>query len=248
MQTKSLNELIMFHERCRPEFYEILKSFNILFYGYGCKDALLARMFPEGRRYNMKFSSPRAVAEDLLLDGVHKGRGTALEDIDKSLSARGKTLLLILLNFKPEGREFRHLRAIKLIATLEDVDFRFSLDDLAEFNFVLRDLTTFEDYTEEIFDMDITSSRAGSVLMVVKSLSQKSKLVFREVLRLGNCTLGEIFDVVKRPLLLSKQVSVVDLLHEFVDHKIIKVAENKIEIKLSEDDRKRVLESLMKDD
>lgn len=241
-------QLAVFHERCRPELYEILKSFNILFYGYGCKDALLARMFPEGRRYNMKFSSPKAIIEDLLLDGVCSRRESTLEDVDRSLSKRGETLLLILLNFRPEGLELRNLRAIRLIATLEDIDFKFSLEDLSDFNFVLRDLTTFENYTEEIIDIDITSSRAESVLMVVNSLSQKSRLVFRELLKLGNCTVGEIFDAVKRPLFLSRQGSVVDLLHEFVDHKILKLSENRIEINLSKDDRRKVLDSLPKED
>lgn len=241
------SQLMQFHERCKPEFCEILKSFNILFYGYGCKSALLTRMFPEGRRFNMKFSSPRAVVEDLLLDGLHTSKNATLKDIDRSLSEKNETLLLILFNFKLESKEFKHLKSIKLIATMEDVDFRFDLDDLVDFNFILRDLTTFENYTEETIDMDIVGNRVSSVLMVLNNLSLKSRLVFRELLMLGDCTIGEIFDLVKKPLLLTKQSSVLGLLHEFIDHKIIRLTENKIEIKLCKDDRRKVLDSLATD-
>lgn len=236
-------QLLSFHEKCKPEFYEILKSFNILFYGYGCKNALLTRMFPEGRKFNMKFSSTRTIVEDLLIDEQHQNKNATLGDIDKSLSERNETLLLILLNFRPESREFRHLQAIRLIATMEDVDFRFDLGDLVDFNFILRDLTTFENYADETIDIDIVSDRVSSVLMVLNNLSSKSRLVFRELLRLGDCTTTEIFDSVKKLLLLTRHSSVVDLLHEFVDHKIIRLHENRIEIKLSKDDRKKVLDS-----
>lgn len=242
MKTAAPNkDLLSFHWACHPEFLAILDSFNLLFYGYGCKNKLLGQMFPQAKKFNMKFTTVKDIVEDLLFEGLHDKDTTSLKDIDESLRNAGKSVTLILFNFKFSDTVFKDLKAIRIIATIENIDFGFETKDLLEFNFILRDLTTFENYTEELIDIDLTSSAADNAFSIHRNLSNRSKLLFIELLKLGNCTIGQIFDGVKKTLMITKQSAVIDLLHEFIDHNIIKIAENSIKINLKKDEIAQVL-------
>lgn len=240
---KMRSELFKFHESCAQEYNELLEHFNLLFYGYGCKERVLKKLFPKAKGFNMRFSAPKSIAEDLLLQGYGDSADSTIKDIDNWLASRATTLCLILFNFRFASKEFSNLKNIKIIATIETIDTKFELEDLEIFNFIFRDLTTFEDYEEETIDIELLENKVQNVFMVLNNLSAKSKAAFRTLLELGNCTISMLYDAVKKDLFLTKSSSLIDLLKEFVDHKIIKIHENRILISLNKQEMKRVLES-----
>lgn len=242
-QLKMNVELMKFHKSCKSEFKEILRDFNILFYGYGCKEAILTKLFPDAKQFNMWLFSPKAVAEDLLTWGIGDESNSTIRDIDEWLRSRNKTLTLILFNFSLENKEFSGLKNIKLIGTIESIDFSFELDDLVTFNFILRDLTTFENYVEETINIELYDSRVQNALLVLKNLPAKTKLVFKRLLGLNTRTTATLFEAVKKELFLVKYSSLLPHLHEFIDHKIIKINESKITVNLTKDDIKALLEN-----
>jgi len=235
------SELLEFHYSCKSQLNELLKHFNLLFYGYGSKEAVLAVLFPHARVFNMSFLSPKLILEELVLEGYGSRRASTMQDVDEWLCSKGKTLTVVLLNFTFE-RQFAGLRNIRLVATTEGIDPSFDLEVIESFNLIFRDLTTFEDYEDELMGMELCDSKVQNALMVLNSLSEKSKAVFKALLKLGNCTVKELFDAVKKELFLTKSATVIDLLKEFVDHRIIKIDENGIKLGLSKTDAAKVLE------
>lgn len=236
------NCLREFHENCKYEYEELLKHFNIVFYGYGNKESLLKTMFPYAIRFNMRFSTLRSIVEDLILLGYGSKSNSKIKDIDNWLKMKKTKITLILFNFDFECRDFENLTNIRLIGTLENIDCNLEMKDLEAYNFIFRDLTTFEDYNEDIIDMELSSNNVLNVTMILKNLSSKSKLAFIELLKIGNCEIESFFNKVKKPLFIMKTSTLIDLLREFVDHKVIKIHENKIRILLSNEEKKKILD------
>lgn len=245
MASGGSSELIKFHESCKDEFVALLKSFNILFYGYGCKENLLARLFPESRIYNMYFHSVQNIIDDLVLECAFDASTTTFSEIDSQLKSRSESLLLILLNFTFGVADLKRSRSIRLIATVEQTNFTFTLDELKAYEFVLRDLTTFEDYADETSDMELTSSKVDYTMQVVNSVSKNARRVFRDLIEIGNCSDLALFDKVKFKMMLSRRSSLLNFLAEFIDHDIVKIKDkNQFQICLSSKERKSVMERM----
>lgn len=238
------NDLRTFHEKCKFEYTELLKHFNIMFYGYGNKEPLLKCMFPNALRFNMRFSTLRSITEDLILQGYGNKINSTIKDIDRWLKLKKTKILLILFNFDFECHDLENLTNIRLIGTIENLDTSFEMKCFEAYNFILRDLTTFEDYDEDIIDMELSSNTVLNVTMILKNLSPKSRLAFIELLKIGNCEIENFFNNVKKPLFLTKTSTLLDLLREFVDHKVIKIQENKIRVLLSNDEKKKILDTV----
>lgn len=236
--------LLDFHRSCSEEFLCILKEFNILFYGYGCKQALLESLFPGAMIFNLKLQDLGGIAEDLVLAGFHTRPSASIRDIDGWLGRSKKSLVLILVNFDFALRELQGLENIRIIGTLECIDFTFGLEEVRAFNFIFRDLTTFVDYADEVLDVEIKNDRAVAALMVLANVPRKAGLLFRELVSLGTCSVDALFDKVKRLLMLTKKAAMVDLLAEFVDHRIIKIKDNStVVLNLNREERRRLLEN-----
>lgn len=237
-------ELIDFHLSCKRDFESILESFNLLFYGYGCKASLLARLFPDAKIRNLRLQSMTEIVDELILDGFHTNKNATIEDIDRRLCRDNESLTLVLLNFNFELFQLQNLKNIKLVGTVENIDFNFDLTDIRSFNFVFRDLTTFVSYTDEVLDINIASNKASTAIMVIKSIPNKSKIIFMELLKLGNCSVNDLYNKLKVSLMMSKKNTIVEALNEFIDHDIIKLREgNQITLKLNKEECKNVLES-----
>ena len=185
----------------------------------------------------------KSIVESLLVRGYGRNANSTLEDIDGWLMEKKKTICLILLNFCFDRKEFANLSNIKIIGTIENIDIKVELEELETFNFIFRDLTTFEDYEDEIMGADLEESKVQTVLMILGNLSDKSKAVFRALLKLGSCTIRVLFDSIKRELFIAKSMSMVELLKEFIDHKIIKIQENRIILHLNEQEKIKLLEA-----
>lgn len=235
-----MESLINFHLKLKSEYSYILDSFNLLFYGYGCKQSILKKLFPQGYIFNMKYQTLSDIMEELILHGIATNNN--IYTLDDKLSLKGSTLILICINFNFKIREFQYLKNIKIIGTIENIDISFSSYDLDKFNFILRDLTTYEDYREEIINIDLYSNKITNVIMVLENVPTKSKIIFCNLLNLGNCLLNDLFDKIKKPLIMSKKQTVIELLNEFIDHQIVKIVNNiNLVLNLNKSEKKTLL-------
>ena len=219
-----MDNLINFHLKLKLEYLHILDHFNLLFYGYGCKQRILKDLFPQGYIFNMKYQTLSDIMEELILQGITTNNN--IYTLDDELSLKGITLILICINFNFKIHEFQQLRNIKIIGTIENIDISFSRYDLEKFNFILRDLTTYENYTEEVINIDLYSNKITNVIMILENVPTKSKIIFCNLLSPGNCFLNDLFDKVKKPLIISKKQTIIELLSEFIDHQIVKIVNN----------------------
>ncbi|KAM0680726.1 hypothetical protein GINT2_000999 [Glugoides intestinalis] len=236
------NELLKFHESCRDDYKILLEHFNILFYGYGNKERILEALFPDAIKFNMLFSTQKSICEDLVLQGYGKRADSSIKDIDSWLGEEKKDLQLIITNFQFDEWVFTGLKNIKIIGTIESIDIKFDLTSLEDFNFIFRDLTTFEDYEDDIINIELFNNKVQSVQMILSNLSTKARTTFKELLLFEACTLNELFNKVKKDLFLTKPASLIDLLREFIDHKIIKIQDGRIKTILNKTERKTVME------
>ncbi|KAI4292645.1 origin recognition complex subunit 2 [Pancytospora philotis] len=235
-------DLAAFHRACAPEFHRLLEDFNLLFYGYGCKSALLQELFPDALLFNLGLQSVPGIVEELVMGGYHTSPGATIGDIDEQLGRSKRSLTLILTSFDFQRRELQGLRNVRIVGTVESLGFSFDLDDLRSFNFVMRDLTTFADYTAEVLDIDVTSDRVSGALMVARSVPEKVRHIFRELLTLGSCTIAELFQRTSKALLLAQQRTVVKYLDEFIDHGIVRIKDgSRILLDLNKEERARLL-------
>lgn len=240
-----MNEkLINFHLSCKDEYFAILEQFNILFYGYGSKENVLSLLFPDAFIFNMRFSSVASIITDILEELPYGSKIKTLKELDKLLE--DKKIYCILNNFDFSCTEFQELNSIKIIGTVENLNFEFTQEDLIKYNFIFRDLTTFENYNEDIVDSEILDNKIQNVKLIIGNLSAKPKFVFKELLKIGNCTANLLFNNVKKSLFLSKIQSLIELLREFTDHKIIKITGNAITVNLTILERESIAE-YMKD-
>ena len=234
--------LRQFHLSCKKEYDAILTRFRLFFYGYGCKQSILAELFPSGKIFNLKLQRLADITAELVMAGYHTHASATLLDIDRYAGANGLDLTLILINFDFRLTEIQALENIRVVGTLENIHFTFEKEQLVEFNFVMRDLTTFENYTDEVGSQALDTDRVPGVLMILESVPKKAQAVFCELLKLRRTTLTELYEKVKVPLLLRKKQSVVDALAEFVDHDVVKMQNgDTILVKLTKDECEEVL-------
>lgn len=62
---KNTSSLMQFHLSCKKELNELIKSFNILFYGYGNKKNILKKLFPKALIFNMNYFTLEDVLETI---------------------------------------------------------------------------------------------------------------------------------------------------------------------------------------
>lgn len=235
-----MSKLFDFHLSLREEYKMILKKFNILFYGYGCKQELIKELFPSCYIFNFKFQKVQNIIEELQIEGFTTQN--TIQDIDKEIGKKNKTLTLCVVNFNFTVHELCGLKNIQVIGTMESMDINISAFDIKRYNFILRDLTTYELYTEETMDIDLYSNKVTNTLMVYDSVPQKSQIVFANLLKQDDCMLNVLYERVKKPLMLSKKTVILDLLNEFIDHTIIKVMDGaSFILNLSKSDKKELL-------
>lgn len=236
------SEVIKFHKGCKEEYNELLNHFNILFYGYGCKKRLLQFLFPAGILIDCRLYSLQEILEEIQKDTSvlecipalkrHKKRNLCLEldQLDELCEKNSIkiTILFLHFNFK-QLSPFRKAQNFKIVGTVEKVSYGFGFQELEAFNFIFRDLTTFIPYYEDISGINLTEN-TGSVegmINVYENVPKKSKFMFLELLKLRKDSkkvyLLDIYNTLKKTLLLRNKNECLTLLSEFIDHNLMKV-------------------------
>ncbi|KMV65265.1 origin recognition complex subunit 2 [Encephalitozoon cuniculi EcunIII-L] len=227
------SDLVDFHLSCKKELNVLARSFNILFYGYGSKTALLRKMFPSAIYLNCKIMSRREILAEIMeavrhrskLEAQEVSKAPTIREIDEAIGSRKEKYKLVMANFDFGMLEFSSLRNFAILGTVEGIGIRFSLEDVERFNFIFRDLTTFEPYEEEAMGIHLRTTRAEASSRVVRNVPRNSRLVLKEILscNANAVGLGEIFEKVKRKLFLTSKTSVLSMINEFIDHGLLKI-------------------------
>lgn len=250
MQTDGL---VDFHLSCKKELDMLTKSFNILLYGYGSKKSILMQMFPSAFYFNCRLQKPRDILMELIDRVARRSRKLhppaslrSVRELDRLIGQRREKYKLIVANFDFDlMRDFCGLRNFAILGTIESVDVKFSYDDVERFNFIFRDLTTFRPYEDEIVGMQLRLTRTESALNVIRNVPRNSRIVLREILQLQADTVGldEVFEKTKKRLFLTSRSSLLLMISEFVDHRILRVRDNtEIVVNLPAAERRRLLD------
>ncbi|KAF7684655.1 Origin recognition complex subunit 2 [Astathelohania contejeani] len=250
-----------FHLRCKKEYNEMIREFNILFYGYGCKEYILSKIFPNTPIFNCNYMNKNDLCDELL--GILKKQKINIKDVCKLkypevidginilLEKYGKYIQIIILNFDFNSLEgFIGKTHIRIIGTLENVKSNITFSHIMDFNFIFRDLTTYRPYLNEIADIKIeeTNKSTQNIINVLNSVSKKSRNIFKLLLEsfidLEAIPLKDIFKIVKKNFLINNYGIFSNLLLEFFDHNILKRDDcENIYINLTVENRKKILEN-----
>lgn len=236
------SKLVSFHKACKEEYNELLEHFNILFYGYGCKKSLLKFLFPKGILINCRMYTLREILEEILrsrvlmelVSSLKKNRRKhiylSLEGLDDACYKSGIKLTMVFLNFDfKQLLPFKNTRSFKIVGTLEEVYSNLGHREIEDFNFIFRDLTTFVPYYEDIAGTTLveTPNSVEGMVNIYENVPKKAKFVFLELLKLKkdmkNVYLVDIYNALKKKLLLKDKSECQILLAEFIDHNLIKV-------------------------
>lgn len=249
------SRLVDFHLGCKKELNRLARLFNILFYGYGSKRQLLRTMFPSAIHLDCRAMGRREILAEIVTAVGRRSkhlapelaRASTVSEVDAVVGHRKEKFKLVMANFDFSMLDFACLRNFAVLGTVEHVDIRFSADDVERFNFVFRDLTTFEPYEEEAMGIQVQAARAEASASIVRNVPRNSRAVLKEILQLGSSTvdLGELFERVKRKLFLTSKTSILSLLGEFVDHGVLKIRNStEIVVCMSSAERKEVVKDL----
>lgn len=212
-------KLIDFHRSCKKEYNILIKHFNILFYGYGNKKKTLKMIFPKAIHINNKFYTYCDIVD--YLNGLFETNCSTVKEIDNLVE---KETILILYNFNFRDKDhFRDLKKFKLALTLEVIDDYVNTDNM---NIIYRDLTTYEDYDEDLVDIQIEAdTQSQSIMKVVNNVPKNSKIVLKTILqsKKSKIDVSEVFNLVKKPLMIVSKNLIFNLISEFVDHDILKL-------------------------
>ncbi|KAH9411435.1 putative origin recognition complex protein [Ordospora pajunii] len=245
-------KLLDFHLSCRKELNVISRSFNIMFYGYGSKKALLHKMFPSAIHVDCRSTKKNELMKQISKKIWHnllpncRQAPASIKEIDDAIFGRREKYKLVMVNFDFSFAEFLELKHFAVLATMENVNVRFGMDDIERFNFVFRDLTTFEPY-EEAADIEIQVLRTGRSMNVVKNVPRNSMIVLREILAIGGekVDMNELFERIKKRLFLTARCSIVPMIAEFIDHGMLRIKNNsEIVISIPPVERKEIVELL----
>ncbi|TBT99353.1 putative subunit 2 of origin recognition complex [Hamiltosporidium tvaerminnensis] len=234
------NKLENFHLKCKEEYNLIIEDFNILFYGYGCKKKILSKIFTNALIFNTKIMNQSEIFNlikstvktkyKIYLPENHKN---FIKILDAKLYEKNIKIVLIFLNFDFFRLSvFNGFRNIKIIGTLDNIDIDFDLEDLDEYNFILRDLTTYEPYTEEIIDMKFhtETKRLENAICVYNNVSKRSKNIFKLILEAkkekNDLNMKDLYEKSTKKYFI-KDINIFNsYLVDFFDHEIFKNNEN----------------------
>lgn len=167
----------------------------------------------------------------------------------KHVNIKNTTISTKTIDLKPNN--------LRIVATIDTLDFSFDMLDIKKYNFIFRDLTTFipYNYTFESKNID----------QLIKSVSAKSKNLFLFLLQeienrnnlkdglnkaalRGICgpknriNVNEFIQSIKRKFLISKLKTLRLILGEFMEHQILSLKNDFLSVKISTNERRRILD------
>lgn len=235
------SKLLQFHKKLSKEYNEYLESFNLLFYGYGCKKHLLNEIFPDSFVLNGLTDSITTLSSLILQEIGKSNIKDPLSHFNELLIKEKNYVTIIIHNFLLEKFDIlKRYKSFKIIGTIEKINFTFSIEEINAFNFIFRDLTTMIPYNEEVSKFNtLQINKLKTIENIFINVQRQSQIVFIEVLKIylkkKSVFMNDLIKNLKVKLMSSDRIKYFNLLVEFIDHKIIKIAnDDAIQFKMSE--------------
>lgn len=215
-------KLLSFHRGISDEYQALLKFFNIYAYGFGYKLDLLKEVFPD--IFVVDFSEGETVMTSRSLYEYHQMEPKetdlkrALQHIS-TLITREESKPIVLLHAKKDV--LSEMDNLKIIL-VQHRELYLSFDELLQYQYVMRDLTTFTVEQKKRAGM---SARIDEALNVYDCVGGLSKRIFRFVLKASasraEFSLRDIFNREKKKLLIVNYSSFREALSAFIDSNIL---------------------------
>ncbi|KAI5134719.1 origin recognition complex subunit 2 [Nematocida ausubeli] len=215
-------KLLEFHRAIKDEYLSLIEVFNLYIYGYGYKIDILKEVFPDIFIIDFHESesviTTRNLYEHYSLEPVETELKHALHHIN-SLLTREKAKPIAIMNARKDSIE--KIENLKIIL-IQHRELYLSFDDVLQYNFVMRDFTTF--IAEEKKRPGI-SSRIDETLNVYDCVGTLSKKIFKLALKAAatrvEFSLRDIFNKEKKRLLIVNYSSFREALSAFIDSNIL---------------------------
>lgn len=215
-------KLEIFHKEVGEEYDWLLSTFNIYAYGYGYKLDVLRDIFPG--IFVIDFldvetvMTTRSLYEYFSMEPQETDIKKALRHIN-SLVRREETKPIVVLNGKKEIVD--KIENIKMIL-IQHRELYFSLDDLVQHNYIMRDLSTFIFEERKRAGISVKIDETLNVYDCVGNLSRKIfRLVLKAAASRAEFSLREIFNKEKKKLLIVNYSSFREALSSFIDSYIL---------------------------
>lgn len=215
-------KLVSFHKEIEEEYNQLIETFNIYAYGYGYKLDVLKDIFPG--IFVIDFldaetvMASRSLYEHFSMEPRETDLKKALRHIN-SLIRRDSARPIAILNAKKDTLD--KIENIKVVL-IQHRELYFSLDDLAQYNYVMRDLTTFVFEERKRAGISVKIDETLNIYDCVGSLSRK---IFRIILKAAasraEFSLREIFNKEKKKLLIVNYSSFREALSGFIDSNLL---------------------------
>ncbi|KAH9386180.1 origin recognition complex subunit 2 [Nematocida major] len=238
-----------FHRSIADEYVELVKTFNVYAYGFGYKLGILKDVFSD--IFVVDFSdgetviTSRNLYEYYCMEPKETDLKRALEHISKLVS-RDTTKTVVLVNAKKDAiGKLENLRVV----LVQHRELYMSFDDLLEFNYVMRDFTTF---ISEQKKSSGKSARVDEALNVYDCVGGLSKKIFRLIIKAAasraEFSLRDIFNKEKKRLLIVQYNSFREALAPFVDSNVLLERSGVSKLNLTKKELAEVISLVEKDD
>jgi hypothetical protein len=240
--------LLDFHRAVSKEYREILKRFNILFYGVGRKNRLLEEIFPGSLILDGSLSGQEMSHATCEYFGTEPrtGRGMrdTLEKVNGLFKSRRNKKVIVIMGYEKCDLCLRGLDNLRMVVTMEASFNKFPHEDLVECNFVCRNLSTLEAARRERGRRD-KAEEAMNIYRCVGPRAQKVfKLVVAEALSGTGISLQKLFEREKKRLLIMRFSIFRNALLEFYDGKVLDDRDGVTRVHLSKRDLLKLRELL----
>ncbi|OAG29811.1 origin recognition complex subunit 2 [Nematocida sp. ERTm5] len=215
-------KLLDFHRAISNEYHSLLEYFNLYIYGYGYKIDLVKELFPDifiiDFQEGESVVTTRNLYEYYELEPVETELKQALRHIN-ALLTREKAKPIAIMNLRKDVLD--RTENLKMIV-IQHRELYLSFDELLQYNFVMRDFTTF--IAEEKKRPGI-STRIDETLNVYDCVGVLSKKIFKLALKAAatriEFSLRDIFNKEKKKLLIVNYSAFREALSAFIDSNIL---------------------------
>ncbi|KAI5184365.1 origin recognition complex subunit 2 [Nematocida homosporus] len=240
--------LLLFHQGAIEEYRKLLNPFNLYVYGYGYKTDLLKEIFPDSIIVDFSEKDNVLISRDIYshynITPSECDLKPTLSDINQHIKRDKVEKVLILINARKDILE--HITNFRVVL-VQNRDLYISFDELLQYNFIMRDLTTF------VFEVDKRpglSSRIEEVFNIYDCVGPLSKTVFRLVLRRAaskaEFSLRDLFNKEKKKLLIVNYGTFRESLAGFFDAGILVETNNICRLNISKKDLSEILDIIDK--
>lgn len=244
-------KLLEFHKANIEEYRDLLQEFNLYIYGYGYKLDVLKEIFPQLLVVDFAEDESIIISREVYdfygIEPKENEVKNALLHIKKHIKRPETDKVLVLINAKKEialecADSFR-------IILMYHRDITLSLNEMVEYNYIMRDFSTFVFRKSKNKGVEATY-RINEVLNVYDCIGPLGKRIFKLALRIaalkGEFSLRELYNKEKKKLLIVSYSTFQEALSGFFDAGILVESNGVCKVNLTKKELGNIIEIICK--